>query len=143
MTLSELARNASNFLTRDTTRDIVLPTDSAPEWFTDLCRTAHGTMLPDDWRYEFIDDALSAIADECEDMRDVDDSYPYTADRLAWLASNIERPGYCDEAAKEYGVKTGDVLELVTLGMSAEMREVYELVLSALTAQLEAATDAN
>jgi hypothetical protein len=81
-------------------RDILLPADGAPEWFTELCHHAHGSMMPDDWRYEFIQDALHALQDGAdEDGIDLDTLYPYTADRLDWLASHLDRPGYCDEAA--------------------------------------------
>ena len=37
--------------------------DGAPEWVTDLVHDAHGDMLPDDWRYSVIQDALETIAD--------------------------------------------------------------------------------
>lgn len=57
----ELAAEANSYLWRDAGRDILLPADDAPQWFADLCREAHGGMLPDDWRYEFVRDALSAI----------------------------------------------------------------------------------
>jgi hypothetical protein len=31
-------------------RDILLPADGAPPWFTDQCRRAHADMMPDDRR---------------------------------------------------------------------------------------------
>jgi hypothetical protein len=86
-------------------------------------------MMPDDWRYEFIQDSLSAIEDGAdEDGIELDALYPYTADRLDWLASHLDRPGYCDEAAAEAGGPPGDILAFVAWGMDRELREVFGLV---------------
>ena len=145
--VQELAREANSYLRRDRERDILLPADGAPQWFTDLCHAAHGGMMPDDWRYEFIQDALSAIEDGAdEDRLDLDALYPYTADRLAWLASHLDRPGYCDEAAAEAGGPPGDILALVAWGMDRELREVFESVrarLEEIAGDEDEATDAD
>jgi hypothetical protein len=63
--VARLAAEANRFLVRD----LLLPADGAPPWFTDVCRHAHGGMMPDDWRYEFIQDALSAIEDGADEDR--------------------------------------------------------------------------
>ncbi len=52
-------------------------------------------------------------------------------DRLAWLASDSSRAGYCDEAAAEFG-QSGDIVDMIALGQYAEAEEVYGLVLQAL-----------
>ena len=127
-TISELAATANRFLVRDRERDMVLPTADAPEWLTDLCRDAHGTMFPDDWRYEFIQDALNALEDDEDAEPDVDSLYPYTADRLKWLASHLDRPGYCDAAVQDMGLTFTDTVTLIGWGMAAELSEVFELV---------------
>jgi hypothetical protein len=128
-----LAAEANRFLVRDRARDILVPADGAPQWFTDLCHHAHGDLMPDDCRYEFIQDALSALADGAgEDGIDLDALYPYTADRLDWLASHLDRPGYCDEAAADAGGPPGEILTLVAWGMDRELREVFDLVRSKL-----------
>jgi hypothetical protein len=50
--------------------------------------------MPDDWGYEFIQDALSAIEGGADDERlDLDSLYPSTADRLGWVVSHLDRPG--------------------------------------------------
>jgi hypothetical protein len=127
--VQQLAKEASTYLRREPARDILLPADGAPDWFTDLCHHAHAGMMPDDWRYEFIQDALSAIEDGAdEDRLDLDALYPYTADRLGWLASHLDRPGYCDEAAADAGGPPADILALVAWGMDRELREVFDLV---------------
>jgi hypothetical protein len=59
--VARLAAEANSYLRRDTARDILLPADDCPQWFTDLCDHAHGGRMTDDWQYEFIQDALGAI----------------------------------------------------------------------------------
>jgi hypothetical protein len=140
--IQKLASEADGYLRRDTERDILLPADNAPQWFTDLCRHAHGPFMPDDWRYEFIQDALGAIEDGAdEDRITVDDRYPYTADRLNWLASNLNRPGYCDEVAEELGEAPMEILNFLAMGMQREMNEVYDLVREKLEEMAEASDD--
>src|SRR5262245_45755099 len=140
--IRRLASEANHYLKRDTARDILLPTDGAPEWFTDLCHHAHGDRMPDDWRYEFIQDALNALEDGAdEDGIDLDGLYPYTADRLDWLASHLDRPGYCDEAAADMGGPPGEILAFVAWGMDRELREVFGLVRSRLEETAEEQDD--
>lgn len=139
MSVQKLADEAYEYLRRDEGRDIVLPVDGAPTWFTDLCRSAHGEMWPDDWRYEFIGDALAAFSEcvdpeECEP--DVDDLYPYTHDRLRWIGSRLDRMSYCDEAMEETGGEFTDTAALIALGMWWEMWEVWGLVRQALADRL-------
>lgn len=138
ITLETLAAEANRMLTSKTRGDrrIVVPVDDAPEWFTDLCHHAHGDMMPDDWRYEFIEDALCQLENGEEDARDVDDAYPYTHDRLNWLASRADRSGYVDEAASELG--RPDTFDgEIALGMWWEMREVLGLVREKLEERIE------
>ena len=72
--------------------------DGSPEWVTELVHAAHDDMLPDDWRYEKIADALEYIAevDDPDDSGEFADQAVdiYTGARLAWLASHLSRPGY-------------------------------------------------
>ena len=137
-TVQSIAAEANTFLYRDTLQDKVLPQKDAPQWFTDLCHHAHGDMPPDDWRYEFIQDALTVLAEdgEAEDPADVDEKYPYTRDRLDWLASRLDRMSYCDEAEGDYGPGK-DMEHRIALGMYHEMREVFFLVKNWLTEQAE------
>jgi hypothetical protein len=53
-------------------------------------------------------------------------------DRLDWLASNLKRPGYCDEAAEDAGGPPGEILAFVAWGIDRELREVFDLVRSKL-----------
>ncbi len=143
-TVAQWAAEANGYLFRDKRadgREFLVPLDEAPQWFTDLCHAAHGDMMPDDWKYEFIQDALNSLEDDVEDRRDLGSVYPYTHDRLKWLASNLERPGYCDEAAENYGTPK-DILTFIALGMTEEMTEVYDSVRNSLEELAEAEEDA-
>ena len=53
---------------------------------------------------------------------------PYTVDRLDWQASHLDRPGHCNEAARDLGGAPAEILAFVAWGMDREMREVFELV---------------
>jgi hypothetical protein len=108
------------------------------EWLTELCRKAHGDMFPDDFRYEMIEDALTYFADESNDADDYgeqcDNLVPvYNAERLRWLASHLERAGYCDEACEENGIDGSmGIMDRIALGFYAEVSEVFGLVRQAL-----------
>jgi hypothetical protein len=146
--VDELAREAAGWFAtgeRDDGSRYVYLKDEAPSWIGDLVYEAHGGLfLPDDWRYECIQDALYAIADggdedehEFADRVDV-----YTGDLLAWVASNLNRPGYCDEAQSEGIAEEGiDVIRLITLGQYMERREVYGLTYRALVDHAETLED--
>jgi hypothetical protein len=98
-TVAELAADANSFLmtggrkSEDTGRLIIVRTDDAPAWVHDLCRAANDDSRfgPDDWRYEFIEDALQALEAGDVEARDLDSEYPYTTDRLRWLSSHLDR----------------------------------------------------
>lgn len=142
-TVESLAAEVNAALVRDERDDgtkFVKFADGSPDWMTDLSRAAHGDMMPDDWRYEFIEDAVSALENGDEEPNDVDSAYPYTADRLRWLGSHSDRPGYCDEEAEEYSMESTGILTLIALGMGREMRETFDLVKSFLEGRVEELT---
>lgn len=143
-TVAFSAAEANAWLTRiprDGGRSAVVTTDGTPEWVTDLCRAAHADggelLFPDDWRYEFAQDALSALADGGEDAPDLDSVYPYTHDRLRWLASRADRYGHCDDAVEEFGDDSGGVMGLIALGMARELDEVFQAVRAFLADRVE------
>ena len=123
--------------------------DGSPEWITDLVRAAHGTyidgtpaFLPDDWRYRTIAAALDWIANsDSDDLDDeahafADDTVDvYTGRLIDWLGSNLQRIGYCDEAADEYGGEPASITDRIALGQYAEAREVFALVLEGVQAR--------
>lgn len=122
--------------------------DGAPQWTQDLVMDAHGDFLPDDWRYACIAAAAEAIAehDTEEEAQDARGEFAdgqvdvYTHARLAWLASNLNRPGYCDEAAAEFGSEdtASDIVAMIGQGQYHEADEVYGLVLAGIIEQAEA-----
>lgn len=141
-TLEGQASEANRWFTRDKRNDgkeFVKVKDGAPEWVTSLCRAAHNNanIWPNDWRYEFIEDALTALENGDEDCPDLDDKYPYTASRLQWLSSHLDRPGRCDEANEEYGGEVKGITDLIGLGMQHEMREVFDCVKAWLKKHIE------
>lgn len=106
---------------------------------TNMIRSAHGDMLPDDWRYEFIVEALSDLAD----CNDPDEVYPepdiWNHDLLKWVGSHLDRVWYVDEAVQEYGIDARDfsLISTLQMGQTREKEEVLEVVRSHLQEQLE------
>jgi hypothetical protein len=103
--------------------------DGAPPELMLLVQTAHADMLPDDWRYRFIVEALDVIAEDGEDATAEPDIY--TAKLTAWLASNVSRVGYCDEVEYSYKQQL-PFFELLQLGQQLERQEVLDSVMASL-----------
>jgi hypothetical protein len=144
-TIQDKAREAYQSMEHATREDgsgYVRVKDDAPEWVRDLAHAAHGDMLPDDWRYDVIQDALGTIADADEDA-DLDDlasdfsdeADVYNSDLLAWVGSNGSRSGYVDEAVEDFGAAR-DFYHSLQMGQYMERGEVFGLVLSALRESL-------
>lgn len=144
-------KNLSQYLTRkefDDGRVIVTRTDDAPQWTQDLIYEAHGDMLPDDWKYKMIEFVADEVED-ADDMEDIDageianrfvDNHCYTHERLQWLASNLQRPGYCDEAQEEGLVHSDATMDQrVAIGMYTECCEVASIILAGLLEDEEVA----
>ena len=108
--------------------------DGAPQWVTDLCFASHseGAMLPDDWRYVFIVEALVALEEEIDLEPDI-----YTSELCAWLASNVNRVGYVDDARNEWGGDLKSIFDELQLGQLTEKREVFDQVTAFLEALIE------
>lgn len=125
---------------RDNGEHFVVLKDSAPEWAGDFVREAHGTaILPDDYRYEYIRDALEflAEADEDQDPNDLaakfaDQTDPYTDNLLTWLSSNLFRLSYCDEAQDEGLLRQdADIPHRIAAGQYMERMEIFNQVIQA------------
>lgn len=119
----------------DPDNEILILKKLAPEELKNLVQNAHADFLPDDFRYDFIYEALQAFAD-CQVDDDLDDIFLeaaiYNHRLIEWLGSNIKRVGYCDEAQSEYGLENPDVMALITHGQQMEKDEVLALVREAL-----------
>lgn len=152
VTIQELAKEAyGHFETTDS--GIVRIKGDAPEWITDLAREAHRNewgasggsfphMLPDDYRFRVIREALEAIASSNDDgstddirAEFADDVDVYNSDLLAWLASNAGRASYCDEAEETCGsdfLEGSGIIARIARGQYMEREEIFGLVLGEL-----------
>lgn len=115
--------------------------DDAPAWMTTVCRKAHddGDILPDDWRYCFLEEAVDALA-ECDDPVEARDRLEpdiYTSDLTGWLHSLNSRVYYLGEVMQEYG-PFRDGFQLLAAAQLSEKQETFQQVLDALREELEA-----
>lgn len=114
-----------------------------------LVRTAHGEMLPNDYRYEYIVDSLSALVDADIDEDTALDEIDYydilneiEADHsnyelCKWLGSHAHRIADCDEAVEEAGHNPSSIIEYIQMGQIREKTEVYGSVYQSLRAYFE------
>lgn len=142
--IQDLAKEVLNSMTRktrDNGESFYCLKDDAPDWMTELCRDAHGRMLPDDHKFEFVNDALHAIADfedEDEARESLEPDYS-NGSLTAWLASSNQRIGYVDDAVSN-GLVNTDNFELssaLQAGQLEEKREVFESVLESLNNRVD------
>lgn len=109
-------------------------TDSEPEWVRDLRYDAHGDMMPDDWKHEFIVESLNHVMD----LDDPDDgpeleADPYHSELLSWLSSNLIRMSYVDDGVSDAGWPSdGGIMAAISYGQLREKEEVFFSVLNSL-----------
>lgn len=146
MTIQEKANECLKYLKtkkRDNGESFICQADNAPEWFNDLCREAHSGMLPDDYKYEFISDALYAISESSED-NDVQEIQLepdiYNSDLLQWLSSSNSRTEYVDQASDNFG-PSKDIISGISMGQYEEKQEVLSIVIAQLNEQIEDEND--
>ena len=110
-------------------------TESEEAEIKELCYAAHDDMMPDDWKYRFIVDALDLIAD-ADDVDDVTiEPDVYTSDLTAWLASHNDRVEYLTRAIEDYEPKDG--FTALSIAQSIEREEVFYSVLSSIRSMIE------
>ena len=137
MTIQEKAAEVSKTFVEKTRDDgsKFWSTDSEDAAIRDMCHDAHGEMLPDDWKYRFIVDALDLIA-EAEDVDGVAiEPDIYTADLTAWLASHNGRVDYLTRVLE--ACDTTDGIEAIAMAQAFEREEVYFSVLSSIREMVE------
>jgi hypothetical protein len=132
-----LASELDKALYRDTRTngdEFIRLRDNSPDWMSDALFAAHGNMLPDDHRYEFIQEAANLIsqADDLDEGGYEMEADVYNADLLRWLASDLTRAFYVDEAMESYGNNDSDTYTRIATGQASEKRETYELLLQSL-----------
>src|SRR5690606_26379721 len=107
----------------------------APEWVQELVWVAHaeGEILPDDFRYGFIVEALEALAEGQEDPDlepDID-----TRKLISWLDDYPSyRMGIIDEVVSEFG--WSGLFEALQAGQLKEKEEVLGIVKNFLENQI-------
>jgi len=109
--------------------------DTAPEWMTTVCRLAHddARLLPDDWRYTFIEQSVDALAghENADEARFSLEPDVYTSELTAWLHSLNSRVYFLGEALEEYGAFR-DGFQLLAAAQMIEKEEVFYQVVAAL-----------
>jgi hypothetical protein len=121
--------------------------DGSPEWMLEAVRAAHGDMLPNDWSYRFAAHMASDIADAADNGEDFaeaidtasDNLIPaYNGERLAWLASHLERAGLVDEAVSEFGWPAdGGIFQAIAYGIQNELHTIGHSIADALNEQAD------
>ncbi len=113
------------------------------QWLITMCREAHdhANVPPDDWKFEFIIDALDRLAgyDDPELARAEIEPDVYTSDLLTWIASHLERPCYVDDALTTLGFRPSrSIVYYIGQGQRLEKQEVFDAVREALEARVAA-----
>ena len=150
MTLRELARWYESRLTTDkrangeTFYKFKDECKAHEEQCRALALAAHddGRMLPDDHRYAFIAEALSALS-ETDDPDDINlEPEIYTSELTGWLHSRNDRTCYCDDAVSEGLISAdADMDQRLAIGQYMEKREVLGQVRAHLESELEGMDD--
>lgn len=147
MTLQELAKEALKHYQQSTAnrggRSVTIWSHKkdAPEWIVDMTREAHGDMLPDDWKFKFVVEALDTISEAQEGTEEdalhewEPDVYSYTL--LQWVSSNLERMEYVNEVVQEYGWSDLGLAGALMEGQKEEFEEVGYIVLEKLRERLD------
>lgn len=146
MTPQETARafhDAFEIRTRHNGRPFLCLKDGSPQWMTDIAQAAHGDMMPDDVRYSMIYRIASDLenAEDWEELHELIDGNVdvYTYRLTEWLASHVDRVGYCDTAFGE-GLVNPDhgLVRLIAAGQYQEYSEIAYSLVQSLTEQAEA-----
>ena len=135
-TVQELAEELnSNLTTKERTNgDKYVCMKEEIEWQKEIVFAAHADMLPDDWKYRFIEKAACALAESeaGNEEESIDEIEPdvYTSDLTAWLHSHNGRVYYLTEALEEFDSKDG--FQALSIAQQLEIREVAHAVLDGL-----------
>lgn len=141
------------FETRDRAADIggglyVAKSDDAPDWVSELVYAIHqdGYLVPDDWHYRTLRDALSYLANDVGDDMPDDVEFAesvtdvYTADLNSWLSETAGAHDYCDEALAEFwgDAHAGRSLsEQIRAGQLLAAMRIYAIALARIESELE------
>jgi len=135
-TIRHLAQQYAQAFTLKTKQDgteVTVRKEPADDELHELILDAHDDTYPDDFRYEFIVEALRALADN-EDPDDALTSLKpdiYLHELTAWRESYIGRTDYLTKAQEECG-PIEDGFELLATAQLFEKYEVFHSVRASL-----------
>jgi hypothetical protein len=114
--------------------------DRHPKWIHDLVFRIHdeGQWFPDDYKYEYLVDALDALSEGIDPDEPQIEADPYNHDLITWLASHGERAGIVDEAVVDFGRSDQGIIGDIASGQVYEKEGIFRSVVDALRARLEA-----
>jgi hypothetical protein len=104
------------------------------EELKNLIYKAHDNMMPDDYKYSYVVDALNLIS-ECSEDDIQEEIYNieadiYTSDLTNWLNSSNSRVYYLTEALEEYGITDG--FQALSIAQQKERQEIANSVFNSL-----------
>jgi hypothetical protein len=133
MTIQELARSYTDlFVTGKRTNGneylFIKPfiKTEAAENLKQLVHDAHNDMLPDDYKYQFIYEALEAISESDNPDEIQLESDVYNSDLLKWVSSHLTRASYVDEAVETWEYRS--FFEALSAGQYQEKNDVLAIV---------------
>jgi hypothetical protein len=114
-----------------------------PTWLHEMIFAVHdnGKIMPDDYKYEFIVNALDALVEGMDPDEPELEADVYNSALLAWLGSHSERVGYVNEATKDMGHSDLGIMGDIMSGQWREKEEVFGIVVQALRKRLDAIED--
>lgn len=128
--------------TRDNGEAFYTFVDDRPDWVYDAVMEAHDGEMPDDWRYDICDSLFAEIDEDTDedDLHEIVDGLVdvYNADRTAWLAGNLYRASWVDEAAEEFGIPDdGGIFGLIGMGQYLCIRQMAQIIFDAIKENAE------
>jgi hypothetical protein len=112
-----------------------------PVWIYEMNYKVHdnGKMLRDDYKYQYIVEALNYVSEGNDPEEPQFEADPYTSNLLAWLGSNSERLWFVDEAVRDFGWdKERGIEGAIATGQVMEKEKVFRSVVNALEERLKA-----
>jgi hypothetical protein len=111
--------------------------DHNNDTLVDLVRECHFDMLPNDTSYNLIVRVIDAIKETLEFSVEIDEecylqdldieSDIYNADLINWLASNLTRSTFVDDAMANYGCS--DCFNALSTGQWLEMEAIKAIII--------------
>ena len=117
--------------------------DPHPIWIEEMSRAVHddGQWLPDDYKYEYMVEALDSMSEGNDPDEPYIEADPYNNQLLDWLSSHSQRAGFVNEAVEEMGHSKDGIIGDIGYGQYREKSEVWYRVVQALRDRLEAIED--